>query len=337
MTLWALKNRKNRFAMRSFSPRLAAKALWQMRVRGRPFVLSHGINARCNLKCRFCEYWRMPGTEISRAETFAMLEDARSFGIGVYNAWTVEPLLRPDLPLILEHAKALGLVTSLVTNGHLLSQRVEELSSLDLLSVSLDGIKSYKDLRGVGPEEVVEGIRAAKEAGHEILINCVISSRNMDELEDLVHLAESLGVWISFEPLHESEGIAENVWEGLRISDPLEYGRAIDGLVDLKKRGAPIINSLTYLRMVKSRKPSFRCHAADIILHVAPDGTIENCRAHRMPLGRVTDGLEKVWRSSSEARKATARSCQGCLFFGYAENSLLYEFVPEVMAHYEWM
>jgi len=46
-------------------------------------------------------------------------------------------------------------------------------------------------------------------------MNCVITAKNMDELEDLVHLAESLDTKISFEPLHESFGIDEKVWETL--------------------------------------------------------------------------------------------------------------------------
>ncbi len=178
-----------------------------MRVKRRPFVLSHGINARCNLSCSFCEYWRRPGIEMSTPEIFRMLEEASSFGIGVYNAWTVEPLLREDLPDILSHAKSLGLITSLITNGRLLARRAKELHDLDYLSVSVDGIKSYRELRGIDLEDTLAGIKAAKEAGHEILINCVITSRNMDELEDLVHLAESLDTLISFEPLHESSGI----------------------------------------------------------------------------------------------------------------------------------
>jgi MoaA/NifB/PqqE/SkfB family radical SAM enzyme len=89
--------------------------------------------------------------------------------------------------------------------------------------------------------------------------------------------------------------------------------------------------------MIKSLNPRFKCHASDIILHVASDGTIENCRVHKYPLGKVSDGLEDVWASSAKRRKQIALGCQGCLFFGYVENSLLYELVPEVMAHYEWM
>ncbi|OPY54851.1 MAG: pyrroloquinoline quinone biosynthesis protein PqqE [Methanosaeta sp. PtaU1.Bin060] len=323
--------------MRSFSPHLAARALWQMRVKRRPFVLSHGINAACNLRCRFCEYWRKPGTQMSTPEIFSMLDDARSFGIGVYNAWTLEPLLRRDLPEILRHAKRLGLVTSLITNGLLLRQRAHELEDLDLLSVSVDGTTSYRELRGADLEEVLEGIRAARDEGHEVLMNCVISQKNVSELEELVHLAESLGAWISFEPIHESQGIDDAVWDEIGIRDTFAYERAVEDLMERKRRGAPIINSLTYLEMIKSRRPRFRCHASDIILHVSPSGIIENCRVHQEPLGMVSDGISRVWDATLKKRKGISQSCKGCLFFGYVENSLLYEFVPEVMAHYEWM
>ncbi|MGA9097640.1 MAG: radical SAM protein [Methanotrichaceae archaeon] len=323
--------------MRTFSPRLALKALWQMRVRRRPFVLSHGINASCNLKCSFCEYWRSPSKEMSTPEIFRMLDDAKNFGIGVYNAWTVEPLLRQDLPQILGHAKSLGLITSLVTNGTLLKKRVHELTDLDYLSVSLDGIESYRDIRNANYNEVLEGIIAAKDAGHEILINCVINGKNLHELEALVRLAESLGIWSSFEPINESVGIEDCVWEELGIRDICEYENAIDRLIELKKKGMPIINSTTYLQMIKSLKPEFRCHASDIILHVTSDGSIENCRVHKEPLGNVANGISNIWEISLDARKRKVIDCKGCLFFGYVENSLLYEFVPEVMAHYEWV
>ena len=233
--------------MGSFSPRMAARALWQMRVLKRPFVLSHGINASCNLSCSFCEYWRHKGREMSTPQILHMLDEAHDFGIGVYNAWTVEPLLREDLPEILSHAKSLGLTTSLITNGLLLLKRAGELTDLDLLSVSVDGIKSYKELRGIDLADVLEGIRAAQQAGHEILMNCVISGKNVGELEDLVHMARSLGCRISFEPMHESFGIEEKVWGSLRIRDIPAYDAALDRLIELKRSGEPIINSVTYL------------------------------------------------------------------------------------------
>lgn len=324
--------------MATFHPKTALKALVQMRVRKRPFVLSHGINARCNLRCPFCEYWRAPGPEMTLDAIFAMLKDARSFGIGVYNAWTAEPLLRPDLPAILGCAKSLGIVTSLITNGQLLSSRIEDLDYLDYLSVSVDGIDSYREIRGAAVEPVIEGIRAARKAGHAVLMNCVVSRKNLSELEDLVRLAEELGALISFEPLHETPGF-EGVWEemGIRDSDIPEYRRSVDRLVEMKKEGRPIINSLTYLGMVRDRNLDFRCHAPQIVLSVASDGMVATCRVQNESLGNVSEGIARVWERSKERREEIVRDCEGCLFFGYVENSLLYDFRPEVLAHYRWM
>lgn len=325
--------------MAAFNPKIATKALFQMRVRKRPFVLSHGINARCNLRCPFCEFWRTPGPEMTKEAIFAMLDDAKSFGIGVYNAWTAEPLLRSDLPLILRHAKSLGMVTSLITNGLLLSERIADLSDLDLLSVSVDGIDSYREIRGVSVEPVLDGIRAARGAGHRVLINAVISRKNLAELASLVDLARELGVLVSFEPLNETPGVEGRVWDdyGIGEEDLPAYRRSVDRLIELKKRGGPIINSITYLRMVRDRRPDFRCHAPQIVLSVSSDGTIQTCRVHKEPLGAVSQGLARVWESSKKRREEIVRGCDGCLFFGYVENSLLYDFRPEVLAHYRWI
>lgn len=324
--------------MATIHPKTALKALVQMRVRKRPFVLSHGINARCNLRCPFCEYWQTSGPEMTTEAIFAMLKDAKSFGIGVYNAWTTEPLLRPDLPAILRCAKSLGITTSLITNGQLLSSRIKDLDDLDYLSVSVDGINTYSEIRGVPIEPVIEGIRAAGEAGHQVLMNCVISRKNLSELEDLVRLAEDLGALISFEPLHETPGF-EGVWEemGIRDANRSDYRRSVDRLVEMKREGSPIINSTTYLRMVRDRDIDFKCHAPEIVLSVSSDGTVQTCRVHKEPLGHVSEGLDRVWERSKKRRKEIVRDCEKCLFFGYVENSLLYDFRPEVLAHYQWM
>jgi len=322
--------------MTSFNPEIAIKALVQMRVRRRPFVLSHGINARCNLRCPFCEYWRAPGPEMTTDAIFAMLDDAKSFGIGVYNAWTAEPLLRRDLPEILGHAKSLGIATSLITNGQLLSDRIEDLEDLDYLSVSVDGIDTYREIRGASVEPVIEGIRAARKKGHQVLMNCVISRKNLSELETLVGLAEELGALVSFEPIRLGEGEALDDFR-IREADLPGYRRSIEDLIDMKRRGEPIINSVTYLKMVRDQRPDFRCHAPEIVLSVASDGTVQACRVHKEALGNVSQGLASVWEASKRRREEIVRECEGCLFFGYVENSLLHDFVPEVLLHYRWI
>lgn len=118
----------------------------------------------------------------------------------------------------------------------------------------------------------------------------------------------------------------------------------IEWMMELKK-GSRLINSMTYLQMIKeSPRPSrrdgnrgFSCHAPDMIMHVAADVTVAACRVHQEALGNVSRGLAMVWVEGRERRKEMATECRGCLFFGYVENSLLYDFVPEVMRHYQWM
>ena len=324
--------------MRTFSPILALRALWQLRVRKRPIVLSHGINARCNMHCEFCEYWKEEAEEMETEDILKLLDEARSFGIRYYNAWIVEPLLRDELPKIMAHAHSLGMITSMITNGKLLKQRVHDLDDVDYLSVSVDGIDAYREIRGMDPKVVFEGIRAAKNVcTNPILMNCVISGQNLDDIDPLIHKAQELGVWISFEPLNELEGIDSEIWNRIKVKDIKKYENIINLIITRKKTGYPIINSLTYLKMVRDRNMDFRCRASDIILNVTPDGNIENCRIKTEKLGHISDGLENVWNRSAQKRKKIAKECNGCLFFGYVEGSLLYDLKPEVMAHYEWI
>ncbi len=324
--------------MTRFSPLLAARVFWQTRVRKRPFVMSHAINSRCNMRCSFCEYWKEEGQEMPLEEVYALLDEARSFGIGIYNAWTVEPLLREDLPLILARAKKLGMITFLITNGKLLEKRLDDLGDLDYLSVSLDGLKSYREIRGMDVEKILDGIKKARvKLRNPLLLNCVISGKNLDDIEELIHLAKELQVKISFEPLYEFSGIEQEVWENMGIHDLDKYKNVVDRIMEMKRQGYPVINSYRYLKMVRDLKMDWKCHANDLILNVASDGTIESCRVHRQALGNVKEGIANVWEASKQQRKASSDACPGCLFFGYVENSLMYEFDPDVIRHYEWM
>ncbi len=275
---------------------------------------------------------------MSLDDIFRMLDDAHSFGIGAYNAWTVEPLLREDLPQILAYAKSKGMITSLITNGKLLKERINDLDDLDYLSVSVDGTKSYKEIRGIDFEIIMDAIMAVKDKlKNPLLMNCVISSKNLDDIEELIQLARDIDVKISFEPLYEFRGIKEDVWGNMGIRDMEKYQCTIDRIIEMKKDGYPIINSLTYLKMIKELKKGYNCHVNNLILDVTADGSIENCRVHRGSLGNVKDGIVNVWKASKDQQKELTEKCEGCFFFGYVENSLMYDLNLEVIQHYEWM
>ncbi len=108
--------------MTKFDPIFLMKSLYQMKVRSRPIVISHSINARCNLRCAFCNQWQNAGKvqDAPFEDICRVIDMAADFGIMMYNAWSAEPLLRKDLPEIMAYARSRGMTTMMITNGKLL-------------------------------------------------------------------------------------------------------------------------------------------------------------------------------------------------------------------------
>jgi MoaA/NifB/PqqE/SkfB family radical SAM enzyme len=124
-----------------------------------------------------------------------------------------EPTLNRDLITIIKYIHKKGMVTSLTTNGWLLSHFAQPFfdSGLEFISISLDGpnAEMHDKNRGVSGsfERSIEGIKKLveiKKQNHSIFpnikINTVITPWNVDELENTIILAKNLGVdELSFE------------------------------------------------------------------------------------------------------------------------------------------
>ncbi|RLI74718.1 pyrroloquinoline quinone biosynthesis protein PqqE [Archaeoglobales archaeon] len=300
-------------------------------VRNRPIILAHTINSECNLRCPFCPFWRRKRDEMSKEEIFKFLRKCKELGVLIYNVWATEPLLRQDLAECLRYARFLGMKTFVITNGTLLKDKIEVLKYCDYLAVSIDGIKTYSELRGYRLEDVIEGIVKARNAGIKTSINCILNNKNLDEVVELVSLAEGIGVGILFEPIHEYENISKDVWDEFGIRDTRKYKEAVDKIIEMKRRGKPVLNSYSYLKMIRELKPDFKCKVNEVIIHLSSDGKIESCFG---VVGSVDDDLAKLWSSWKNKTKKLVEGCEGCLFSGYVEISLLFSFNVEVMLNY---
>lgn len=115
-----------------------------------PRVVSLRLSEECNLRCRMCHYWGLqglhsksrhplPGRQLTTADVLKLLDGLAEFRPYLYLTGG-EPLLIPDLSVILRHAAKLGIPTGVSTNGTLLSEHCDDLlhSRLDYLYVSLD-------------------------------------------------------------------------------------------------------------------------------------------------------------------------------------------------------
>jgi len=106
-------------------------------------ILQIHASRKCNLSCPHCYSESSPSAadELPVEVVCELIEDAAELGYRGIAFSGGEPLVYPGLVQVLSYAKALGLNTSVTTNGTLLqSSRLAPLEGLvSLLAVSLDG------------------------------------------------------------------------------------------------------------------------------------------------------------------------------------------------------
>jgi MoaA/NifB/PqqE/SkfB family radical SAM enzyme len=300
-----------------------------------PFRLIHDVTYRCNCKCKICERWKKSSdykNELTTEEIFEMLNNAKKAGIIMYAAQGGEPLLRKDLPQILQYAKKLNFVTTVITNGFYLKERFYEiLPFTDYLFVSIDSNDELHDeMRGLKGlrEKAIEGIRLCKNSKTKITINSVICNLNLDKVEGLVELSEELSIPILFQPMGVYKGYNENI-----KPTQSELKKTFSKIIELKKAGYKVSNSYNYLQYIVRNK-SYACHAPKCFTYVKPNGNIESCC---FIIDKVWGNVkEKKFKEIFESKEfkeyyKKMENCNKCCVYAVIETSLAYSLHPRYL------
>lgn len=161
------------------------------------------VTDRCNMRCRYCMPREVFGADfpyLPRASVLSFEEIDRLaglfVGLGVEKIRLTggEPLLRRDLPTLVEMLAAHGAELAMTTNGVLLPRHAEALAAAGLtrVTVSLDALDeaTFQAITDAGHSvaEVLAGIEAAQAAGMTpVKVNAVIKRGvNEDEVLPLV-------------------------------------------------------------------------------------------------------------------------------------------------------
>src|SRR5437016_7320503 len=165
-----------------------------------PLALVCELTHRCPLHCVYCSNPRELAARNSELDTetwISVFRQAAALGVLQADFTGGEPLARTDIVELVRAARSVGLYVSLITSG----LPLDETKLSALIAAGLDHIQlSFQGAR----EKISNEISGTKSHGQKLRVlewikqhrvaltlNFVIHRRNIDQLEEMVALAES--------------------------------------------------------------------------------------------------------------------------------------------------
>jgi MoaA/NifB/PqqE/SkfB family radical SAM enzyme len=271
-----------------------------------PAVCDVSVTNACNANCSFCSFARskahsQPRAWIDAKRFVAALPLLHRRGIRHLTFQGGEPLLHPEIAVLVSEANAAGMEVGVITNGFLLPQRIESLAQggLSFLHVSIDSHsldthERNRGLPGLGAR-VREGLAQARRAG--VLTFASVTVSRLVDFEKLPSLLLDLG----FEGIIFSYPRRENE-DGVRL--PLGFGAqtpltdyqgpelaAVYQSIKKLKKIMPIINPTVGIeemaRRARGQKEHFPCVGGHKYFCLDWNLDIWRCEHWPKPLGSV--------------------------------------------------
>ncbi len=290
---------------------------------GRPFIVGHFITGRCNCSCASCLWRHNDWKDVPTDDIKNFYRQAQEEGFVAAAISGGAPFLRRDLGEIVRFMKEeAGMSILLFNTGWFIEKRMDEVAPwIDLLMFSVDSAEArrHDEIRGLNGlfDRMVSGVKAVRERYPELPVhlNTCIQQGVVDEIDDLIALAEHLGVHISFDVITESRNGGDSPFVETQSGLPLaELQVACATLLERKKEGAPIVNSERYFKYFADGKPGYRCHFPKVVMSVDGRGNVENCLNLNQPLGNIRDtALRDIMASDGFKRlRPEAEKCSCC-------------------------
>jgi MoaA/NifB/PqqE/SkfB family radical SAM enzyme len=313
-----------------------------------PVSIYGEVIERCNYKCGYCDYWRRPNyrEEMSIDEWKKALVDLRDF-IGHFHIEFSggEPYIKKGFVDLITFCGEQGLKWGVTTNGG--AFRNEKVVDWTVaakpfnINISIDSLNAdtHDHARGIDGSlgDIIAGIEALTRAkarhgvDFPIIVKSVVHKLNFRQLPDMVDWIRGIGATaINFQPVEQyTDGAKDEFWIG-----PEDLGELItvrDRLLDMKRHGAPILNTELLLslwpnhfRREKAPREAMPCRIGMRNYFIRSDGRVEVCW-NFPPIGNVrTQTAREIWygKEGSERRKETVACETLCLFTCLSQKNL---------------
>lgn len=295
MTLKKLRRRSLATKRRFREAGMFAKALTSSR---HP-ILAHIIpTRRCNLACGYCNEYDDHSAPVPTEEMFRRIDKLGELGATMIHLSGGEPLLHPDVDLIIRRIRETGALAGTITNGFLLGPRIIQRlnqAGLDHLQISIDNLRpdevSMKSLKTL--ERKLQALR--EHAEFQVNINSVVGNymKNPEDAIRVARRARELGFTGTVGIIHDGDGQLRPLEER-----PKQVYREVKGLS--KSIFSFASHNNFQEKMVKGLPNDWHCRAGSRYLYVCEKGLVHYCSQQRgtpgIPLAEYTfEDLDRAY------------------------------------------
>jgi len=309
-----------------------------------PYHCHFQITRKCNFRCMSCCVWKNPEqnqTELPLEEIKILAKNLRKIGVKSIAITGGEPLLRKDLPQIIEVFKAQNFLVRLQTNGSLADESFLETAfknGIDDLYFSLDTLKSdvFAQINGIENEKIFENViqniktasKLAKKYKVGVFLTTVVQKLNFEEIENLENFARENACLIGFYGL-EIAGKADK--NNIRSADEhlipdenlrLALKKTFIKIKQMKKeKNSPIFNSDRilddYISFYSAPNASmyWKCNAGRDYLEILPDGKVGICNATPEIQNLNYENILDFYKNKNKEQTFIEyrKKCSGCI------------------------
>lgn len=286
---------------------LARKPLFSTRARA-PYKADLALTYGCNNACNHCynETERLPMPSMSRDQWFAVIDKLALLGVPHLIFTGGEATLHPDLPALVAHANAAGMICGLNSNGRRIAHApfLQELvdAGLDHVQITLsshdgdlhDAINGSKAFH-----QTVRGIEAAVASPIHTITNTTICARNQADIEQTIDFLHDLGI--------RTFAMNGMIYSGGGFADPdaIPEQAMIPILERIRDhaqdRGMRFLwyTPTEYCRLspVELEIGAKRCNAGEYSIAIEPSGDVLPCQSFYVSAGNILrDPWETIWR-----------------------------------------
>ena len=273
---------------------------------------------RCNIDCGYCNEYDKVSNPVPTAEMLARIDKLADLGSSVVAFSGGEPMLHPDLDVLIGRIRSRGMIAGLITNGYLFSpQRIRALNDagLDYLQISIDNVEpdeiSKKSLRLL--DKKLQWL--AEHAHFDVNINSVVGGgiKNPEDARTINRRAHELGFSTSIGIIHDNSGLLKPLGPAERaIFD--EVMTLIDGRRQVIKNLYSGIRSFQ-VNLADGKPNEWHCRAGARYLYICENGLVHWCSQQRgspgVPLSGYT--VEDIRRELLTPKWCAPMCTVGCV------------------------